>query len=432
MTSLVLLSGCNEQKPAPVSDETRAVQLVHYFNGEPFPTGLNFTNALRQAVPPSKLRLAWKNMQVQDGAFQNITKTRVTPYGNYTLVYVTCQFANSTVIDVQVAFDQQHVVSGIYFVSPYQPPAYANANNFTESQVTIGAGTEYPLSGTLSMPKGTGPFPVVVLVHGSGPNDRNESILSEEPFKDLAWGLASTGIAVLRYEKRTRQYARQMAAQLDNLTVYQETVQDAQRAVALLQSTPGINTSQIYVLGHSLGGMLAPRIAANDTGIAGLIMMAAPARHLEDLVINQTRYLASLDTNASHQWPKVIQDMTVNVTKIKNPENISSREIVFYAAKPYWTDLKTYNQVQTAANLSLPMLFLQGQRDYQVNYTDDFLRWKTALANHPNVTFKSFPNLTHLFMNGSNPPSNADYATPSNVAKYVINDISAWIKNTDR
>lgn len=432
---VVGLCGCSEQRPAApgVTNEDRAVQVVERMNNGTLAAVFTswFTGTMQQATSAAKLEAIWGQLQVQYGAFENITGVRVTTQQNYTNVFVTCVFTLQMTLDCVVTFDQAGLVAGLHFVpadlsGEYRPPSYANLSAFAETNVTVGAGTAWPLPGTLSMPNGAGPFPAVVLVQGSGPNDRDETVLADKPFKDLAGGLASQGIAVLRYEKRTRQYGAIIAKDLGNFTVFQETEQDAQRAVALLHSTPGVDLSRIYVLGHSFGAMLAPRIAANTTGIAGLILLAVPARPLEDLALNQTIYVASLDGNVTDFEAQTIHNLSIMVEKI-HTLNISTDEVVIGAGKAYWADLAGYNPTRTAENLSLPMLLLQGKRDYQVNYTLDFLRWQAALGGRENLQFHAYANLTHLFTPGSEPPSPQDYAVPGNVAPEVIDDIAQWI-----
>src|SRR2546425_10392277 len=112
---------------------------------------------------------------------------------------------------------------------PWTRPAYSKPDAFRESEVTVGA-DQWKLPGTLTVPTGSGPFTGIVLVHGSGPNDRDETIAATKVFKDLAEGLASRGVAVLRYEKRTRQYGARVAS-MQGLTVDDETVTDAARAL---------------------------------------------------------------------------------------------------------------------------------------------------------------------------------------------------------
>ena len=141
------------------------------------------------------------------------------------------------------------------------------------------------------MPKGAGPFPAAILVQGSGPQDRDETFGPNAPFRDLAWGLASDGIAVLRYDKRTHAYGTQMAAD-PNITVREETTDDAVRAVDLLRSTPLVDPARVFLVGHSLGAYLAPRIAAQAAGrLDGIAMLEAPSTALPQLIVMQEEYL---------------------------------------------------------------------------------------------------------------------------------------------
>jgi len=173
--------------------------------------------------------------------------------------------------------------------SQYTPPQYVNPSLFTEEDVTVGSG-QWTFPATLTIPKGTGPFPAVVLVHGSGPNDRDETYGPNKAFKDIACGLASNGIVLLGYEKRTKQYPQESAA-IQNFTVQDETIDDTLAAVEVSNNSSIVSQSEIFVLGHSLGGMLAPRIALQDSKIAGLIILARATRHLEEFLLEQTRCL---------------------------------------------------------------------------------------------------------------------------------------------
>jgi len=162
---------------------------------------------MKKAMPPDKLQEAWESIVATAGPFQQQTGVREQEAGPYRIVFVTCRF-EKTVLDAKVVYRKDGRITGLWFgpARPpveYKAPAYADRSAFTEQEVTVGQG-EWALPGTLSLPKGKGPFPALVLVHGSGPQDRDETVGANRPFRDLAWGLASRGVAVLRYEKRTR------------------------------------------------------------------------------------------------------------------------------------------------------------------------------------------------------------------------------------
>jgi len=311
----------------------------------------------------------------------------------------------------------------------YQPPAYAVPSSFHEKNVTIGAGTEWELPATLTLPVGTERFPVVVLVHGSGPNDRDETLGSNKPFQDLAWGLASQGIAVLRYDKRSQVYPGKLSA-LANLTVKDETIDDALAAVAVLRQTPEIDPKKIFVLGHSLGGMLVPRIGlATQDSVAGFIIFAGATRPLEDEWVRQYEYLYNLDGQLTPQEKAEIDEYKKQAARVKQltPADAGSRELLLYIPSSYWLDLRGYFPPEVALKLKQPLLILQGERDYQVTM-DAFRDWQRSLASRTNVDFKSYAKLDHLFLEGSGPASGADYVRPRNIPKYVIDDIVTWIR----
>ena len=311
----------------------------------------------------------------------------------------------------------------------YRPPDYVARASFSEQQVTVGAVSEWALPATLTLPAGKGPFPAVVLVHGSGPNDRDETQGPNKPFQDLAWGLGSQGIAVLRYDKRTLVYRGKLGA-LPNITVKEETVDDALAAVALLRQTPGIDPKRIFVLGHSLGGMLVPRIGlADKSDVAGFVIFAGATRPLEDEWVRQFEYIYGLDSQITPKERAEIEDYKRQATRIKqlSAADVSRKELFLHVPPGYWLDLQGYFPPTAALKLKQPLLILQGERDYNVTM-DAFRDWQRALAQRTDVSFKSYPKLDHLFLEGTGPATNADYVRPRNIPKYVVDDIAAWIK----
>ena len=416
--------------PAAKSPTAAATELVdHLAKAEFQAAAANFADAMRAAAPPEKLSEIWTAVQGQLGAYKRRTGVRTEKQGPYEVALVSAEFERGTV-DFKVVVDDAGRVAGFFIVPPqqpgsqapeYAPPPYVRREAFQEREVAVGSG-EWALPGTLAVPVGSGPFPAVVLVHGSGPNDRDESVGAEKPFRDLAWGLASRGIAVLRYEKRTRQHGSKLAAVKD-FTVQQETVDDALAAADLLRHTQGIDPKRVFVLGHSLGAMMAPRIGQRDPRLAGLIVMAGATRPLEDIILEQVSYLAGADGTVSDAEKGQIESLRAEVAKVKALKP-GDAGVALGAPASYWLDLRGYDPAAAAKSLKQPLLILQGGRDYQVT-PDSLEAWRKAV---PGATFKTYPKLNHLFIEGEGKSLPQEYEKPGHVAEEVIADLAAWIK----
>lgn len=390
-----------------------------------------FDATMTHAMPPDKLANAWQSLPPKVGDFHKIVGVAVVKKGNVDIAVVTCRFKKGN-LDVKVVYDKQGKISGLWFSqtpppdSP--PPPYADPKSLTEKEVTVGAGW-WALPGTLTLPIGEGPFPAVVLVHGSGPNDRDETIGPNKPFRDLAWGLAPQGIAVLRYEKRTRHHKLKMAFLAGSLTVNEETIDDALAAVATLRATEKINTEKIYVLGHSLGGMLIPRIAKRDKDVAGFVILAGTSRPLEDILLEQTNYVLSVEEGLVEKERQMLEKLMGQVDRVKSPDlskDTPAGELPLGVPAAYWLDLRGYEPAKEATHLQRPILIMQAGRDYQVTM-DDYNIWQKALTDKPNVKFRLYPKCNHLFIEGEGQSTPAEYATPGHVTKAVIDDITNWL-----
>jgi len=313
---------------------------------------------------------------------------------------------------------------------PLKTPDYVAPSSFAESEVTVGEGTLWPVPATLTMPTGAGPHPAVVLVHGSGPNDRDETVGASKPFRDIAWGLASRGVAVLRYDKRTLVHGARIAASKEPFTVKEETVDDALAAAELLRRTPGVDPKRVFVLGHSLGGGLVPRIGQRDPTLRGFVILAGYTREPLGELGRQYEYLFGLDGNVSERERALIDGARRDAARLKELKTADAAAGVTLQGVPasYWLDLRDYSPPAEARKLGRPVLVLHGERDYNVTM-DAFADWKRALADSKNVTFKSYPKLDHAFLEGEGPASDADYRRPRNVARQVVEDIAAWLKN---
>ncbi len=340
-----------------------------------------FSPAMKAAVTPEKLQAVVAPLGRCAAPAEPPSPGKTRPGFEAHVYRLVCE---KKTIGLSLTSDPQGVIQGLFFV---EPPAPAGA-------LAVVTG-EYRLPAKLTLPSGQGPFPAVVLVHGSGPHDMDETIGPNKPFRDIADGLAERGIASIRYTKRTKQYGAQMGA---NLTLSQETIEDAVSAAKLLRATPAIDPKRVYVIGHSLGAYAAPRIGQADPSLAGLILLAGYTRPFDVLIDEQFQYLGASPAKAE---------------EFKKQIPAAYRQEV--SADP----------VPVAKSLNMPMLILQGERDYQVTM-EDFRRWQVLRG--PRVTLKSYPAMNHLFQPGQGKSKPAEYNLAAPFSPFVLDDIAAWIK----
>jgi dienelactone hydrolase len=411
------------QPPTP-DPEALAKDLTQQLVARQFdPVVAHFDETMTSKMPSARLAAVWDSLIAQVGAFRSIDATHLQQEQGYQVVLVTSKFAKTT-LNLKWVFDAKGRVAGFFLVpvvsaaASWTPPDYAKPDSFHEQPV----------------PNGIGPFPAIVLVAGSGPEDQDETIYSNKPFKDIAWGLASRNIAVLRYNKRTMQYSSQLQVEDAGFTVNQETVDDARAAVEFLSKRLQIDSQRIFVLGHSQGGTLAPRIAQGDAQVAGLVILAGGTRPLEQVLVDQVKYIVGLQGQITPEAQKQIAGVEQTAKQIESPTlTAETRLNVLGSPVPgsYFLDLRGYHPAEVAAQLKIPMLLLRGDHDYQVTQ-EDFDGWKTTLSSKPNVTWKVYPGLFHLFMPSSSAGPGlgtpTDYQKPGHVTEQVIDDIAAWTK----
>ncbi len=384
-----------------------------------------FSPEMAAAVPQDKLKAVWESLPAQLGALRARGEPKVMPHQDMQVAVVRLEFANGA-INAQVAVNAQGKVAGFLLQpAPAEAAAPVPADaSYLERDITVGTG-EQALAATLAMPKGAGPFPAVVLVHGSGPQDRNETIGPNRPFLDIARGLAAQGIAVLRYEKRSK--ARPQDFTGKPFTVDDEVTDDAVAAIATLRSQPDIDVKRVFVLGHSQGGMLAPRIAQRAGQVAGLILFAAPARSLLTILPEQNRYLLAQQGPPSAEKQAFLDKLDAQIAHVRGNAPDDSTDTPLGLPVRYWRSLEAIDPVAEAKASALPLLLLQGGRDFQVVDTD-WQRWLAGLAGERRATFKHYPALNHLGIAGEGAGSLSEYQRPGQVDPQLVADIGAWIK----
>lgn len=383
---------------------------------------------MRQKMNADVLRQIWAAVESNAGVYEKEINVTTATMKDMVVVDLVSQFA-SAVLNIRITLDAKGQVAGLYFLpgaadKDYLVPSYVNTAGFVEEEFVVSSG-EYKLPGTLTIPKGDGPFPAVVLVHGSGPHDQDETIHGNKPFKDLAWGLATRGIVVARYEKRTHKYGQSMDPK--KITIEEETVEDAVSAARQVMKHRAVDGQRVYIAGHSLGATAAPYIGHRESRLAGLILLAAAARPIYELVDDQVTYIAESDGRVSSEERQQIEEVRRMVQALRRNE-AKPGDTLLGAPIEYWRTLERMKPLRFAREWDKPMLILQGGRDYQVDVKKDFGVWKSTLAGRTKVNLRVFDNLNHLFHAGSGPSKPEEYKQPGSVDARVIAYIADWIK----
>jgi dienelactone hydrolase len=300
-------------------------------------------------------------------------------------------------------------------------PEPAAAEDPREAAVTV-SGPAVGLPGILTLPKAEGPVPAVLLLAGSGPQDRDETVGTNKPLRDLARGLADAGIASLRYDKRT--YVRRDPAVAPDLA--REYVEDALAALALLRGTVGIDAARIYVVGHSLGGSVAPLIVPEGK-VQGLVLMAPMTRRADEVLLDQIpSQLRLLGTDEAEIGRRRGQ-IQAYFQALQDPK--ADPGPFFGAGAGYWRDWLKLDVVGLVRESPVPVLVLQGTKDIQVRADADFDRLRREAGERGGrIRYRLFPDLNHLFQRTEGPSTGAEYGIPGRVEPEVVTAIVDWIR----
>ncbi|WP_327316607.1 alpha/beta hydrolase [Streptomyces sp. NBC_01235] len=418
------------------SAERTAVQVVTWARDGRFAEiAALFAPPLRAALTAEALRTAWLAETAGAGQLTDLGEPSSEPLGQdltRVTVPVLCERGGGggregfTVI---MSVDSVGLLNGLRLAPPdappWTPPAYADPDAFEEHDVTVGAGA-LAVPGTVSVPRGDGPWPGVVLLSGGGPFDRDGTAGPNKPLKDLAWGLASRGVAVLRHDKVTFTHAAETAA-ADDLTMTGEYVPHAVAAVRLLRMTPGVDPRRVFVAGHSMGGKVAPRVAEAEPSVAGLVILAGDAEPMHRAAVRVVGRLAALDPGPHSDAAVAEIARQAEVVETSLTSDTPRQDLPFGLPAAYWLDLGSYDPVATAASLAKPLLILQGGRDYQVTVEHDLALWRAGLAGRPDVAIRIHEPDDHLFFPGTGPSTPAGYTARQHVDAAVITDIATWL-----
>lgn len=372
-----------------------------------------FSAELRSKLPPARLASTWRSLVAQNGAFQSygvVHEDNAYAKERYTL---ELDFAERPMLALLVFEPKNGEVIGLFFAKPPggEQPASTPPADPAVVELTLAVGAPpTALGASLTLPRARqeARLPAVLLVGGSGPHDRDETLGQAKPLRDIAYGLARRGVVALRYDKRTFAYPH---ADFGHGTVEEEVLADAVAAARMLEARPEVDRARTVVIGHSLGALLAPEIAQRSGGIAGLVLLAAPARAVPESMIEQLRLrgvseatLAPLEAKA-RAIPELPPD-----------------EIVLGVTARYWQDLARRDEIRIARELGVPILYLRGELDQNV-FAADQERWTSALGANGRFEAVTLPGLNHLFL-----PAGAKPGDPNlHVDEQVVTRIADFI-----
>jgi dienelactone hydrolase len=407
----------------PANAEAAARQFVDHLFAEEYEAAQSlFTESVRGQATPAVLERMHLGYAAAGGEFRAIDGVETGVRSGLTTVTLSLQFERASA-SLRTSLTEALELRGAAMAGEYERASYVDPGSFEATEHTLDPGG-CRLGATVTMPTDVDRAPGVVIVHGSGPADRDLTIGANEPYRDLAEGLSSRGIAVLRYDKRT--HACNVPAA--EYTVDRVTVEDAVHALSWFRERDAVESDDVSVLGHSLGAMMAPAIAARDGQIAGAIGLATPARPLTEIFLDQIDHLASVGEytlsgvdEQRTQWQRAAE-------QIRNG-NVEDDEPLLGFSGAFWRSLEGYDPVERADALSVPQHYLQGGRDYQVTVEDDFAEWQTAFADDPSVALSAYDPLNHVFLPGQGPSVPEAYNVPNEVHESVVEDLATWIRD---
>ena len=436
MAMIMILAACGtaaaEQEQRKINTAADADEWAAVFLGE-HPEELEGAWAMSAQMEAAMKQMGgiaeFAKQMAAMGEITDIRPAREGEVQGYKAYYIPCVFSAMS-IDL-ILFVRDGTIAGLktgaYSGDLKEETAESDAFDSIELALPVPSLGELP--GTLTVPKGKGPFPAVILLQGSGACDRDEAVGNLRPFRDIAEGLAEQGIAVYRFDKRSYVYGEVLAAEKD-FTPEDEYVEDAVNAVQLAAQQDKIDPDRIFVLGHSQGGNMIPAVSRaleqEPVKACGFIMMAASPRPLDVLIREQYNFLYSLMPEITEEQQAERDLVFADLDRLEDLDSMTEDDTVIQIYSAYWKWLAAYDILQAAEEIAEPVLLLQGEEDYQVTLTD-FNIWKDALGGKENWQMITYPGLTHLFMPGLKTEGSAAYEREARIDAQVLADIGGFV-----
>tara|TARA_B100001109_G_scaffold237233_1_gene218216 strand:+ start:3831 stop:5177 length:1347 start_codon:yes stop_codon:yes gene_type:complete len=414
-----------------LKDQSNAIssQLIEALNGNDYnKMEVLFSPKLKEALTEKKIFGLWQSLNEQHNGFEKTLNFKIKLTAEHTYLLAGILFQDETKLDLQYTLNEENEVNSLRIIpysnpNEWNPPSYSVLDQIETKAIKIG--TNSPLLAELVSPASKKSSSIVIMVHGSGPNDMDESLGPNKLFKDLAYGLATNGISSIRYNKRSFDYQNDMAKRMNEIDFNDIVVNDARIAIKEAKS---LGYQKVFLLGHSLGGHLAPRIV-DGLSLSGVIIMAGNSSPLQDLLLPQFEYLMENDPNTpiTEFQLNILKTQIDNLAKGEFDENTVGPLLPLSLPGKFWLSLKDYNPIKTARSHDFPYLILNGDRDYQVT-VDEANQWKNGSKHEKSQTI-IYKDLNHMFYAGEGLCIPSEYEEKHEMNVAVLKDISSWIKS---
>jgi uncharacterized protein len=302
------------------------------------------------------------------------------------------------------------------------------------------------LAATLTIPQGKAPFPAVLLIAGSGPHDRDETIFEHRPFLVLADHLTRKGFAVLRADKRG--CGKSTGAYVTATTA--DFAADAEAGLAYLRSRPEVNHDKIGLIGHSEGGAVAPIVAARDSGVTFIVLMAGPGLRGDQILLAQRSLIAqALGTprdqidkdTAIHQniYSFIEQEKEKDTATMEKdirdkfagqvPDDQLAAEARALST-PWFRYFLAYDPAPTLRQVKCPVLAIGGSKDLQVPPDEDLAAIRKALEAAGNKYFEvdKLDGLNHLFQTAKTGAPSEYVQIEETISPVALDKITSWLQ----
>lgn len=413
-------------------------EIIEYFqSGEVEAVYSQFDSSMSKVLTPPRLAPIWRQLTSNYGEFKGYGKQDSNSVDENLITNTDLNFEKA-VINFMLSFDNKtNKISGMYITEQEKIvikdtvnidlPSYIDTNSFKETKIIIK--DIFDLDGKLSVPNKYVKDIIFVLVHGSGPQDMDGSFGKHKFFENLAWGFASKGFGVVRYNKLTLQHGSALVREKPKMTQDDEYNNSILGSIDFIKMNSQLKDKKIFLIGHSQGASAITSFA-NNKDISGLILLSGSPQKLYDIYTTQLEYIFNLEDGLNKSETKILEEHKLKVDYFQKNKSrfIPKDSLPLELNYEYLVHLDNFNPIENLKNTEKPTLIVSGGNDYQVTIKD-FELWKKGLQNNANIKFELIENVNHIYGEIDKMSIPSDYRIYRPITSKLFEDIIKWINN---